>query len=252
MFNLGHRDDAFVGSGDATQGNFLGLAAAHEEYPVIITLRQLGHYLGHEFKRVILAIVSRERRNSNPALPGFFLEHDRTHRQGFAVIQASEIIRSVKSQFLEYIAVAVMGRCDWAALVGDERLAACTLLVKPCHGDTVQLHEQADDASSQHVVQVGYGIYLILLTQLPREFHQAKESLVLLFHIDTDYLKVIGTVVEHRCWPGLSHHDKVGVKISAAHGIEHRNGHGDIAERREAHDEHMTVELFIFCHKVPD
>ena len=95
VFHLGHRDDTLIFAGDGSQSDFFGFAAAHEEYPVVLTLAQLGNHLLHLLQRISLMPVRRERRDGNPALPLQFVGHNRASGPVTTVIQVSECVGSL-------------------------------------------------------------------------------------------------------------------------------------------------------------
>ena len=126
---------------DCAQGYLLFLTATHQEDAVILACSQQVDDLFHQFQRINLPLMGRERRYGNPALPRLLFRHHRTGGHFLAVIQSCKIIRGRQTQLLKHHAIAVNGRRDgFAHAVIDEGLATCTLLVQTSHRNATKPH----------------------------------------------------------------------------------------------------------------
>ena len=197
--------------------------------------------------------MRRERRDGNPALALLLFRHNRTGGPLATVIQAGEIVRRLKTQLRENVAVTLVdGRQGLVGLMGDQGTAFGLFPVKTCNERTLKLHISVNNPCAAHVVQVGNSINVVKLVQLRCQLQQPEQAAVMLLHVKIHYLEVGRTVMEHRCGPHLGEHDKPCVRIRFTHWIQHGYGHGNVAKHRQAHDEHVTQRFIIFRHSAQD
>ena len=132
--------------------------------------------------------------------------------------------------------------------VGDQCLALGLFSIKTGNFRTLKPHVCINNPRAAHVVQVGNGIDIIQMIQLPGQFQQTKQSAVFFLDVKVHHLEVGRPVMEHRGGPLLGQHDETGVGVGLAYRIQNRYRHSDIAQYRQSHDKDVTEKLFIFCH----
>ena len=136
----------------------------------------------------------------------------------------------------------------------DEGAFFLAPLVDARHATVVKFHPQVHRPRAYHAVQVGDGIHMEMLVDLLGQFPHSSQAFVAAFHVHVDDSEVGRRIDHHGCRPGHRGEHKLHIGVGAAHFIDHWNGQGHVAQRREAHHEHATGTflLFITCHKARD
>ena len=231
----------------------LPLSAAKEEDAARgMTLYETADDLFHHAQWIRLTLVGGEGRNADPLLERFLLADGLGQQPQTRLLgreQRGEGVGDGIAQFAEYLGVVVnrrLYRFQHLVLVLRQPLALGAVLIDVRHLELIEVEPQPQVVRPQHIVQVGDGRE-VLGQQSAVECVQAFDAPVFALDVGFHKAHVRRQVLKERTRKRPRQHRDAQVRVLRGQRINHRNGHGDIADGREADDENMLSFHAFLC-----